>query len=146
MKAVVRPRIDLGTVSPRRARSSTPSAAPTTGERHGRARPGPHERPRGSYPPNGEPIPFFDFVRKVLRGAGLPEPRGRVPYAIAYGVAALAEAAEVLKGGAAGAEDGMSRFAIRYLCTHHWFAIEKARRDLGYRPAVSIDGLRRRST
>ncbi len=89
---------------------------------------------------NGEPMAFFDFVRRVLRALDLPEPTGRVPYAVAYAVAAVAEAWDTLKGGTLGAEDGLSRFAIRYLCTHHWFRIDKARRDLGYEPKVSIEG------
>ncbi len=88
---------------------------------------------------NGEPMAFFDFVRRVLRALDLPEPTGRVPYAVAYAVAAVAEAWDTLKGGTLGAEDGLSRFAIRYLCTHHWFRIDKARRDLGYEPKVSIE-------
>lgn len=88
---------------------------------------------------NGEPMAFFDFVRRVLRALDLPEPTGRVPYALAYAVAAVAEAWDTLKGGTLGAEDGLSRFAVRYLCTHHWFRIDKARRDLGYEPRVSID-------
>ncbi len=46
-----------------------------------------------------------------------------------------------------GVESGVSRFAIRYMCTHHYFSIEKARRDLGYEPRVSIDeGIRRTVT
>jgi len=32
----------------------------------------------------------------------------------------------------------MTRFAIRYMCTHHYFSIEKAKRELGYDPKVSI--------
>jgi sterol-4alpha-carboxylate 3-dehydrogenase (decarboxylating) len=49
-----------------------------------------------------------------------------------------------LRGGTLNNENGMTRFAVRYMCTHHYFSIAKAQRDLGYRPAVSIDeGLRR---
>lgn len=93
---------------------------------------------------NGEPMAFFDFVRRVLRQLGLPEPTGRVPYFVAYAAAAVAEAWDTLKGGTLGHEDGLSRFAVKYLCTHHWFRIDKARRDLGYDPRVSIDeGIRR---
>jgi nucleoside-diphosphate-sugar epimerase len=88
---------------------------------------------------NGEPMGFFDFVDRVLVQLDLPTPKRRIPYAVAYGVAAAAEAWDTLRGGTLNAEDGMSRFAIRYLCTDHWFRIDKARRDLGYEPAVSID-------
>jgi len=88
---------------------------------------------------NGEPMGFFDFVERVLVQLELPVPDKRVPYAVAYAAAAVAEAWEAIRGGPPGAEDGMSRFAVRYLCTHHWFQIDKARTDLGYVPEVSIE-------
>ena len=88
---------------------------------------------------NGEPMPFFEFVGRVLEGLDLPRPRKHVPFALAYGVAALAEAWDTLKGGTLGAEDGMTRFAIRYLCTHHYFSIDKAKQRLDWSPRVSLD-------
>ena len=93
---------------------------------------------------NGEPVAFWDFVDKVLVATGRPPTRGAVPYALAYGFAALAETWHTIRGGGIGVESGVSRFAIRYMCTHHYFSIQKARRDLGYEPRVNIDeGIRR---
>lgn len=93
---------------------------------------------------NGEPMPFFDFVARVLEKLDLPRIIGTVPYPIAYAVAALAEALDTLRGGTLNSENGMSRFAVRYMATHHYFAIGKAQRLLGYAPRVSIaDGLDR---
>ena len=41
------------------------------------------------------------------------------------------------------AEGGLSRFAVRYMATHHYFSIDKARRELEWTPAVSLkDGIR----
>jgi hypothetical protein len=45
---------------------------------------------------------------------------------------------DTLRGGTFNSEDGLTRFAIRYICTHHHFSIDKARRDLGYQPRVSV--------
>ena len=93
---------------------------------------------------NGEPMGFWEFVERVLARLHLPPIRGRVPYPIAYAVAAAYEAADTLRGGTLNSENGLSRFAIRYMCTHHYFSIDRARRDLGYAPAVSIaDGIER---
>jgi len=93
---------------------------------------------------NGEPMGFWEFVERVLARLHLPPIRGRVPYPIAYAVAAAYEAADTLRGGTLNSENGLSRFAIRYMCTHHYFSIARARRDLGYAPAVSIaDGIER---
>lgn len=93
---------------------------------------------------NGEPIPFWGFVDRVLAAIGQPALKGRVPFGIAYAAAACAEAVNALLGRSAGPENGFTRFAVRYMCTHHYFSIERARRELGYAPKVSIDeGIRR---
>lgn len=93
---------------------------------------------------NGEPMPFWDFVDQVLVESGLPRIRARIPYRIAYAAATVAESVSSLLGTGGGPENGFTRFAIRYLCTHHYFSIDRARRDLGYNPTVSIaEGIRR---
>ena len=93
---------------------------------------------------NGEPMDFFDFVGRVLAELGLPPVKGRVPFALAYGAAAVAEQWQSLRGVPVGHEDGLSRFAVRYMCTHHYFSIAKARRDLGYEPQVDLtEGIKR---
>lgn len=88
---------------------------------------------------NGEPMPFWDFVRKVAARLGFPPISYRAPKSLVYAVAAIKEGIDTLKGGTLNAEDGLTRFAIRYMCTHHYFSIDKARRELGYDPAVSVD-------
>ena len=93
---------------------------------------------------NGEPLGFWDFVDKVLVAMGQPTTRGRVPYSVAYVAAMIAETVDALLGKPTGPENGLTRFAIRYMCTHHYFSIDKARRDFGYEPTVTIDeGIRR---
>jgi 2-alkyl-3-oxoalkanoate reductase len=88
---------------------------------------------------NGEPLPFFEFVKRVLRELGLPKIVGAVPYPIAFAAAALKEGIDTLRGGTLNAEDGMSRFAVRYMVRHHYFDIGKAQRDLGYTPRIKLD-------
>lgn len=87
---------------------------------------------------NGEPMPFWDFVKSVLAKLGLPPIRYAVPHQLVYGIAALKEGFESLRGGEVLPEDGLTRFAIRYMCTHHYFSIARARADLGYEPKVSV--------
>jgi len=87
---------------------------------------------------NGEPIPFWDFVSAVLAELGYPPIRYKVPAKLVYAIAAIKETVERFKGDVITPEDGLTRFAIRYMCTHHYFSIAKARRELGYDPAVSI--------
>lgn len=88
---------------------------------------------------NGEPMPFWGFVRKVIARLGLPPIKGKIPHQIVYAIAAVKEGIDTLRGGTISAEDGLTRFAIRYMCTHHYFSIDKARRDFGYDPKVSIE-------
>jgi sterol-4alpha-carboxylate 3-dehydrogenase (decarboxylating) len=88
---------------------------------------------------NGEPMGFFDFVGRVLDKLDLPPIRGHAPFWLAHAVASVAESVASLRGQPVGQEDGLSRFAVRYMCTHHYFSIAKARRELGYVPRVSID-------
>ena len=76
---------------------------------------------------------------QVLEQLELPPIKGYVPYGLAYGVAAIKETFDALRGRPIGEEDGLSRFAIRYMCTHHYFSIDKARRELGYEPKVDLD-------
>jgi nucleoside-diphosphate-sugar epimerase len=87
---------------------------------------------------NGEPMAFWEFVGRVLDGIGHPRPKLRVPYPIAYGAAAVREWADAVRG-IPTSEESLTRFAIRYLTTHHYFSHEKATRDLGYRPRVGLD-------
>lgn len=88
---------------------------------------------------NGEPMPFFDFIEKFLLELGYPPIKGKVPYWLAYSAAAIAEAWDSLKGGTLNSESGLTRFAVKYMVTHHYFCIEKAYQDFGWRPRVSLD-------
>src|SRR5690606_1350967 len=72
---------------------------------------------------NGEPMPFWDFVRAVLASLELPPIKGAIPHQLVYGIAAIKEGAGALFGIRPGPEDGLTRFAIRYMCTHHYFSI-----------------------
>jgi 2-alkyl-3-oxoalkanoate reductase len=90
----------------------------------------------------GEPVPTWEFVNRILQAAGVgPVTRG-VPLWAAYTAGAVLEAWYGLFR--IGSEPPMTRFLARELATSHWFDISAARRDLGYEPKVSIDdGLRR---
>jgi len=101
---------------------------------------GPHSPVSGQayFITNGEPMVFFDFVEKILLELGYPAIKGKVPYWLAYTVAAIAEEIDTLKGGTLNSESGLTRFAIRYMVTHHYYSIEKAYQDFGWRPKISL--------
>lgn len=85
----------------------------------------------------GEPRPASELINGILRAAGLPPVRRRVPAALAWAVGAAAEAAFWLAR--RDDEPPLTRFAARQLATAHWYDLGAARRDLGYAPAVSTD-------
>lgn len=92
---------------------------------------------------NGEPMAFYAFVETLLRGLGYTPPTGRVPYWLAYAGAAVLEAIGAARGRNHG-EDRVSRFAVKYLVTGKHYRIDKARRDLGWEPRVTLaDGIER---
>lgn len=85
---------------------------------------------------NGEPVVLWDWVNQLLRGAGLPEVTRRVSLASAHRMGALLEILwRVLR---LRGEPPMTRFVAKELATDHWFDISAARRDLGYRPRISM--------
>jgi sterol-4alpha-carboxylate 3-dehydrogenase (decarboxylating) len=87
---------------------------------------------------NGEPLPFFEFVERLLVALGYGPIRRRIPYWVAYAGAGIAEGFHAVVRRGVVPEDGLSRFAVRYLNTHHYFRIDKASRDLHWRPRVSL--------
>ncbi|HEX3147863.1 MAG TPA: NAD-dependent epimerase/dehydratase family protein [Gemmataceae bacterium] len=93
----------------------------------------------------GEPMPLWDFVNRVLEVAKLPPVTKSVPAGVAYfagGAMELLFRLLSLRG-----EPPMTRFVARQLSTAHWFDLSAARRDFGYAPAISTDeGLRRLRT
>jgi nucleoside-diphosphate-sugar epimerase len=91
---------------------------------------------------NGRPVPLWDFVDDILAAAGLPPLRRSIPAGVAYTAGWLLETAYGILG--IDSEPPMTRFLARQLATAHWFDITAARRDLDYRPLVSVEeGLRR---
>ena len=94
---------------------------------------------------NGEPRPVWDLVNMILNAAGLPPVGRAVPAWAALAAGTACEA--VYRALGAANEPPMTRFLARELATAHWFNLAAARRDLDYRPRVSLEeGMRRLAT
>ena len=80
---------------------------------------------------DGEPVNMWSWINNVLEQNGLPAIKKKVPYKLAYSVAALLE--KLAKFGLV-KEPVFTRFLISEMATDHYFNISAAKRDLGYAP------------
>jgi nucleoside-diphosphate-sugar epimerase len=91
---------------------------------------------------NGEPLPLWEMVNRILAAAGLPPVTRSMSPRLAYAAGILCEGLWTvlpMQG-----EPPMTRFVAHELATAHWFNISAARRDFDYAPTVSIEeGLER---
>ncbi|MGR6964875.1 NAD-dependent epimerase/dehydratase family protein [Geodermatophilus sp. URMC 61] len=86
---------------------------------------------------NGEPRPVAEVLDRLCRAAGVPGPRGRVPFGAAWVAGAAAEA--VWAGTRRRSVPPLTRFLAEQLATAHWFDQRRTRAALGWRPAVGLD-------
>jgi nucleoside-diphosphate-sugar epimerase len=86
---------------------------------------------------NGQPIPLWEMVNRILAAADIPPVTRSISPRLAYTVGCLCEGVwGILR---LPGEPPMTRFVAHELASAHWFDISAARRDLGYQPEVSID-------
>jgi nucleoside-diphosphate-sugar epimerase len=89
-----------------------------------------------------DPIPLWDLVDRILAAGGKPPVTRSISPGLALLAGTLCEA--VYKVLPLSSEPPMTRFVARELATSHWFNIQAAKSDLGYKPLVSTaEGLRR---
>lgn len=90
----------------------------------------------------GEPVPLWDLVNRILDAGGLGPVTRSIPPRLAYGMGWLLEIIYAVFRPQE--EPPLTRFVARELATAHWFDITEARRDLGYEPTVSLkEGMQR---
>ena len=91
---------------------------------------------------NGEPRPVADLLSGICLAAGVRPPRWSIPAALGRAAGGVIERVWALRPGTD--EPPMTRFLAEQLSTAHWFDQRATRRDLAWRPTVSIDeGLQR---
>ena len=84
----------------------------------------------------GEPVPMWEMVNRLLHAAGAPPVTRAIPTWLAMALAWGFEAVHRVTGNPR--EPRLTRFVVHELSTAHWFDISAARRDLGYAPGISI--------
>lgn len=91
---------------------------------------------------DGVRIEHIEFLSKLLAAVGIQwAPKFTIPYSIAYGVAYAMET--IFKLVKSKNPPVLTRFAVAALAGSRSYSIEKAKREIGYKPIVNMDeGLR----
>jgi 2-alkyl-3-oxoalkanoate reductase len=84
----------------------------------------------------GEPVPLWDLVNRILEAGTLPAVTKTLSERVAYWAGFLMEVTYKMLH--IKSEPPMTRFLAKELSTAHWFDLSAARRDLGYEPRVSL--------
>ena len=84
----------------------------------------------------GDPVPMWEMVNRLLHAAGAPSVTRAIPTWLAMALAWGFETAHRVTSNPR--EPRLTRFVVHELSTAHWFDISAARRDLGFSPAISI--------
>lgn len=89
-----------------------------------------------------DPIPVWQMINAILKAGGKPPIRKTISPKAAYFAGAILEGVYLLfrlKG-----EPPMTRWGASELASSHWYNIDAAKKDLGYRPLISTEeGLKR---
>jgi nucleoside-diphosphate-sugar epimerase len=86
---------------------------------------------------NGEPLPLWDMVNRILAAADVPPVSRSISPKLAFAIGCLCEGLWSLFR--LSGEPPMTRFVAHELASAHWFDISAARRDFGYSPEITID-------
>jgi sterol-4alpha-carboxylate 3-dehydrogenase (decarboxylating) len=96
---------------------------------------------------NGEPVYFWDFIRRVWHERGLPEDKAynvKKVFVLNAGVALILASILEFVMGIFGKSPNFTHNAVRASIMTRYYNIDKARRRLKYEPIISLeDGIKR---
>lgn len=85
----------------------------------------------------GEPVNCWNWIDQLLELAGLPKVSRSISLGAAWSIGAILEAVHGMLG--IEREPRMTRFLAAQLARSHYFNIDRARNDFGYRPRISME-------
>jgi len=86
---------------------------------------------------NGEPLPLWDIINRILAAGDLPPVEKTISPHLAMVVGTVLETAYRLLH--LPGEPRMTRFVAKEMSTAHWFDLGAAKNDFGYHPEVTVD-------
>ncbi|MBI5842692.1 MAG: NAD-dependent epimerase/dehydratase family protein [Chloroflexi bacterium] len=86
---------------------------------------------------NGEPVVLWDMIKKVAGALNLPFPQKHIPYKVADTAAVILELIYRILPGQP--EPPLTRYSVSVIAHSATLDISAAKRDLGYKPRISIE-------
>ena len=86
---------------------------------------------------NGEPLPLWEMVNRILAAGGVTPVKGSISPKAAYAIGTICE--KLWGWFKLAGEPPMTRFVAKELATAHWFDISAAKKDFGYQPEITVD-------
>jgi len=97
---------------------------------------------RAYYLSQGDPVNCWDWINEILQMGGLPRVKQSISYYWAYRLGYALECYHEMFD--IEREPRMTRFLAAQLAKSHYFSLDRARRDFGFAPGISIDqGMKR---
>jgi len=87
---------------------------------------------------NGEPTPFEEMTTYVWKNLGYPTPKYHLPFLIMLIVAYITEFILFVLSPLVKIHPTLTVFRVRMVVATRYFSIEKAKKELGYQPQVSL--------
>ena len=82
---------------------------------------------------------FWGFLSRLLTGLGYAAPRYHLPYMLIYVIALHLRAVTLLLSPIKDIRVTFTPMTVALAGTHHFYSCEAAKRDLGYKPVVTVD-------
>ncbi|KAK9393487.1 Sterol-4-alpha-carboxylate 3-dehydrogenase decarboxylating-like [Crotalus adamanteus] len=88
---------------------------------------------------NDEPIPFWEFLSRILTGLHYDPPKYHIPYWLAYYLALLFSLVLLVLSPLVTIHPTFTPMRVALAGTFHYYSCEQAKRDMGYKPVVRLD-------
>nr|XP_042714698.1 sterol-4-alpha-carboxylate 3-dehydrogenase, decarboxylating isoform X3 [Chrysemys picta bellii] len=88
---------------------------------------------------NDEPVPFWSFMSRILTGLNYDAPKYQIPYWVAYYLALLLSLVLLLLSPLITIKPTFTPMRVALAGTFHYYSCKRAKRDMGYKPVVSLD-------
>ena len=88
---------------------------------------------------NDAPLPFWDFMTRVVTGLGYPPPSRHLPYWLVYFIALMLQLFCWMLSPLATITPTFSPMRVALAGTHHYYSCERAKKDFGFQPIVQFD-------